>query len=381
MDYAGANRSMLIFHPAGIFFALAGIIAVVLPWLGLLSLADPRLAHIRLGLFGFGGTAICGYVMTAQKAWTGRAFPVPALLAGALALGARLASLGFPMAFWPVFLFSLPVALMILWPVLLARRWDKIPLAMVPLALVAAEVLLVDGWDIAGLLPSALAVLIFVVGSRLVSSFAAEARRRRDLSVPHRPPLWLGCILLGSGLLHQGGIGMLAMPATVLWIIIRSVDGYRLGQANRMLALGYAGLVPGMIAIAAARFGLVPHLVQVHALTMATMGPMILAVAARITMHRPAGAGLLPRRRHWTALVLISLAALTRGLAELSELAPILLVAAGIGWSAAWIFFLSAHLQALMQPAPFPLLSAERASRQTQIPHSKFSCDAGLTRP
>src|SRR5690606_2642353 len=147
----------------------------------LLQLADPRLAHIRLGLFGFGGMSICGYVMTAQKAWTGRAFPVPTLFAGALALGARLASLGSPMAFWPAFLLSLPVALMILWPVLRARRWDKIPLAMAALGLVAAEVMLVDGWDVASLLAIAFAILIFIVGGRSVSSFAAEARRRRDL--------------------------------------------------------------------------------------------------------------------------------------------------------------------------------------------------------
>lgn len=84
MEHAGASRSMLMFHPAGIFFALAATIAVVLPWLWLLPLADPRLAHIRLGLFGFGGMAICGYVMTAQKAWTGHAFPVPALFSGRL---------------------------------------------------------------------------------------------------------------------------------------------------------------------------------------------------------------------------------------------------------------------------------------------------------
>ncbi|MEW9612415.1 NnrS family protein [Shinella sp. S4-D37] len=368
MEHAGASRSMLMFHPAGIFFALAATIAVVLPWLWLLPLADPRLAHIRLGLFGFGGMAICGYVMTAQKAWTGHAFPVPALFSGALALGARLASLGSPMAFWPVFLLSLPVASMILWPVLRARRWDKIPLAMVPLLLVVAEAMLVDGWDIAGLLPIALAILIFIVGGRLVSSFAAEAHRRRDLSAPRRPPLWLGCILLGAGLLHQEDMGMLALLATALWIIARSVDCLRLGQANRMLGLGYAGLAPGMIAIAAVRFGLVPQLVQVHALTMATIGPMILAVAARITMRRSAGAELLPRRRHWAALMLIFFAALTRGLAELSGQAPILLAAAGFGWSTAWVLFLSVHMQALMQPAPFPLLSAERAARPVDVP-------------
>lgn len=363
VEGAGKKRSLLIFHPAGVFFVLAAVIAAVLPWLWFIPLADPRQAHIRLGLFGVGGLAICGYVMTAQKAWTGRAFPVPALFTGALALGARLASLGSPMTLWPLFLFSLPVALMILWPVLRARRWDKVPLAMVPLMLVAAEAILLHGWDIAGLLPMALAILIFIVGGRLVSSFAAEARRRRGLAALREPPLWLGCLILAVGLLSGGSMGMLALFATALWIIARSVFGFRLGQANRMLCLGYAGLAPGVLAIAAARSGLIPQLVQVHVLTMATMGPMILAIAARMTMRRSESAELLPHRRHWAALMLIFGAAIARGLAELPGQTPNWLAAAGLGWSAAWILFLSVHIQALMQPAPFPLLSAERAPR------------------
>ncbi len=120
VEEAGENRRLLIYHPAGVFFALAAAIAVTLPWLWFLPLEDPWLAHVRLGLFGFGGIAISGYIMTAQKAWTGRAFPVPALLAGGLALGGRLASLGFPAHLWPIILFSLPVAIMVAWPVL---RW------------------------------------------------------------------------------------------------------------------------------------------------------------------------------------------------------------------------------------------------------------------
>lgn len=74
--------------------------------------------------------------------------------------------------------------------------------------------LLVEGWDIAGALPSALAILIFIVGGRLVSSLAAEARRRRSLSAPHRPPLSLGYHLLGTGLLHPEGMGLLVLLAT-----------------------------------------------------------------------------------------------------------------------------------------------------------------------
>lgn len=368
MEKPGANRSLLIVHPAGVFFALAAAMAAALPWLWLLPLEDPRLAHARLGLFGFGGMAVCGYVMTAQKAWTGRRFPVPALCAGVLALGGRLASLGFPADLWPVLLLLLPVAAMILWPVLRAGRWDKAPLATVPLMLVAAEAMLLDRPDLVGLLPMAMAALVFVVGGRLVPSFAAEAHRRRGLGAPRRPPLWLGCVLLAAGLLHEGGVGTLALLAALFWVAAYGLDGLGLGPANRMLCLGYAGLVPGILAIVAARSGLAPQLVQLHVLTMATMGPMILAIAARVTMRRPAGAELLPRRRHWAALGLVVGAAVARGLAELPGQAPAWLTVAGLGWSAAWALFLSVHLPALTKAAPFPLLSAQRAAGPSNKP-------------
>ena len=360
MKDAVKSRLLLIFHPAGVFFALAAFTAAALPWLWLLSLEDPRLAHARLGLFGFAGTAICGYVLTAQKAWTGRQPPMPALFMAALALGARLTSLGFPRDLWPLMLLSLPVALMIPWPVFQARRWDKVPLAMVPLMLVAAEAWLLDRPDLAGLLPVAITTLVFIIGGRFVPSFVTEARRRRGRGALERPPLWLGSALLGAGLLQEGILGMLALIAAMLWVVVHSLDGLRLGQANRMLCLGYAGLVPGVLAIAAARSGMVPQLVEVHGLTMATIGPMILAVAARVTMRRPAGAELQPRRRHGGGLGLVFCAAVARVLAELPGQTPIWLTVAGIGWSAAWMLFLTAHLPALLKPAPFPVLSAMR---------------------
>ena len=355
-------RPLLAFHPAGVFFALAALMAAALPWLWLLPLSDPRLAHVRLGLFGFGGAAVCGYVMTAQKAWTGRPLPVPAPGIGALVLAARLASLCRPEALWPVLLPAPAFALAILWPVLRAGRWDKAPLAAVPLMLAAAEAMLPAHPGLAGLLPEAMAVLVFLVGGRMVPAFTAEARRRRGLGVPRRPPLWLGAALLGAGLLCPGIAGAGALVAAAFWVLCHSLDGIRFGKANRMLCLGYAGLVPGLIALAAARSGLVPHLAEVHVLTMAVMGPMILAVAARVSMRRAAGAELLPGRRHWIAFCLVFAAAAARVLAEVPGPSAVWLPAAGAAWSLAWLLFLSVHAQALTRPAPFPLLSASRSS-------------------
>lgn len=111
------KRSPLIFYPAGVFFALAAIVAIILPWLWLLPLADPGQAHVRLGIFGFGGMAISGYLLTAQRAWTGQEPPLPTLGLAALALGARMLALAEPQSIWLVCLPSLVVALAILLPV------------------------------------------------------------------------------------------------------------------------------------------------------------------------------------------------------------------------------------------------------------------------
>ena len=354
-------RPLLAFHSAGVFFALAALMAAALPWLWLLPLSDSRPAHIRLGVFGFGGAAVCGYVMTAQKAWTGRPVPLPALGVGALVLVARLASLCRPEALWPILLPAPALALAILWPLLRAGRWDKVPLAAVPLMLAAAEATLPVRPDLAGVLPGAMAVLVFLVGGRLVLAFTAEARRRRRLCLPRRPPLWPGAMLLGAGLLCPGIVGAGALVAAALWVLRHGLDGVRLGEANRMLCLGYIGLVPGLLTVAAARSGLVPYLVEVHVLTMAVMGPMILAVAARVSMRREAGAELRPRRRHWIAFCLVFAAAAARIMAEVAGPAVPWLSIAGAGWSLAWLLFLSAHAQTLTKPAPFPLLSAVRS--------------------
>jgi len=129
-----------------------------------------------------------------------------------------------------------------------------------------------------------------------------------------------------------------------------------------MLCLGYAALAAGLLGIVATRLGILPPLAQVHLLTMGTMGSMVAAVAARVSMRRIEDIGLVPLTRHWIALWLIFAATAARCLAEM--LTPhhnALMITAGILWSAAWLLFLSAHLAALGHPAPFPLLSAERA--------------------
>jgi len=361
----GSTRSPLIFHPAGVFFALAAIVAVILPWLWLLPLADPSQAHVRLGIFGFGGMSVSGYLLTAQRAWTGAELPLPTLGLAALALGARMLALAEPESVWLVCLPLLAVALAVLVPVLQARRWDKVPLALVPLGLVIAEGALVWQQIQAAVLPLAMGTLILAVGGRMIPAFLIEERRRRGLPQRHTAPVWPGLVMMGLGAASSGSAGTSALAIAALWVLRRAWTGVGAWPANRMLCFGYAALAAGLLGAVATRLGILPPLAQVHLLTMGAMGSMIMAVAARVSMRRVEGVSLMPLARHWIALWLIFAATGARCLAEMAAPHYALMIMAGIAWSTAWLLFLSTHLAALRDPAPFPLLSAERARVET----------------
>lgn len=353
-------RAALWRHPAGVFFTLAGIMAAALPWIWILPLDDPRLAHLRLGVFGFGGAAVVGYVLTAQRAWTGRDAPLGAPALGLLAIAARIVSLVRPEAVGALALPLFTIALAVLWPVVNARRWWRLPLASVPLALAVAEVAVIAGHLPASALLLAMAALILAVGGRAIPAFLAAEHVETAASMR----FWPGLALILAGIALGGTAwGTAALVLAALWVLTRLRGSSRAGPANRMLALAYAGLCPALVAQAAAGAGAIQALAAEHLLAMGVMGPMVLAFAARATMLRPPGSGLVPRRRHWLAFALLLLAAAIRAGAESAQDTAGWIALSGLLWSGGWIAFLSAHLPALARPAPFPVLSAARPAQ------------------
>jgi uncharacterized protein involved in response to NO len=357
---AGVTRAALGRHPAGVFFALAAALAVALPWVWLLPLGDPRLAHVRLGIFGFGGAAVAGYILTAQKAWTGRDAPLPAPVLGALALAARCAALVWPEAILPVTLPLLAVAGAVLWPVVSARRWARLPLGAVPLALVAAEAALTRGALPAGILPLAMAALILAVGGRAVPAFLAADAELAGTTPPRPAPHWPGLALVAAAMALAGPARAAMLSLAALWVLTRLRGFGPAGAANRMLALAYGGLAPALAALAAADAGLVRPAAAEHLVTMGVMGPMILAFASRTSMRRRPGRPLGPLRRHRIAFAAVVTAAVVRAGAEAAVDPAPWITLAGVIWSGGWLAFLAAHLPALARPAPFPVLSAAR---------------------
>lgn len=353
------KRRPLIFHPAGVFFALAAIVAATLPWLWLLPLADPGQAHVRLGIFGFGGMAVSGYLLTAQRGVDrGGGFPSAT---GAGCPGFRRANAGTGRA--TVGLAGVPT--------LAGRRAGD------PAARSAGKALgqgaagsratrpsdcggaLIWQRIAAAALPLAMGALILAVGGR-IAAFLIEEHRRRGLPQRLAAPMWPGLVMMGFGAASSGAIGTSALTITCGCSTGVRV-GLEHGPVNQMLCLGHTTLAAGLLGIVAARVGILPGLVQVHLLTMGTMGSMVPAVKARVLMRRVEDIGLMPLTRHWIAMWVIFAATGVRCLAELATPHDTLMTMAGIAWSTAWLLFLSAHLGALRHPAPFPLLSAERA--------------------
>lgn len=338
----------LVWHPAGLFFILSALSAMVLPWVWVMPLADPQ-THLRLALFGFAGAAVSGYVLTALPAWAGRGASIPAVLLAAMAIAARAMALVWPEAIAPLLPLVL-VACAILWPVLAARNWAKLPLAATPLALAGAEAMVTLGRLDGSYLPMALAALILTVGGRAIPAFLNAERKRRGQAAQTAGPVWPALAMMGLGLVSRSDW---ALALVAIWVLHRAAGGVGAGGANRMLCLAFAGLAPGLCAPMLH----IPPMVALHLLTLFAIGPMILAFTARITMERRNGS-LIPRRRHWAALALILTAAVLR---PWGETVPQALWLAGAAWSLAWALVLSVHLPALLRPAPFPVFSASQA--------------------
>lgn len=161
-------------------------------------------------------------------------------------------------------------------------------------------------------------------------------------------------------LLSRWVLGALVLIAVTLWVLYQVRGGFGAGPANRFLCFAYLGLVPVMLGMAATPAGLLIPRAELHLLTMGAMGPVILAIAARVAMRRPKDGQLVPRSCHWGALCLVFAATVARCVAEVAPRPEFWMIAAGVCWSTAWSLFLWAHLSMIGRPPAFPLLSAKR---------------------
>lgn len=356
----GGRTRSLARHPAGPFFAISAALAVALPWLWILPFEDPRQVHLRLGLFGFGGAAILGYVLTAMPAWTGRGPVLPLAALWMLFLAGRAAGLFWPWEVWPALLPQLALGGAVLAPVAAARLWARLPLAALPLLAGLAEAGVIAGAVAPRGIALAMAVLVLTVGGRMLPAFlAAEAARQGREPPAPRLPLWPAPVAAVLAIAWPPlGWPALMLVAAVMADRLRPALSPGAGGANRMLAIGWAWVLPGLALSLLVAEGPAMTAAE-HLITTGAMGGAIMATASRAAMRR-AGGGLRPGAGQMAAFALISLAAILRPLSSLSEAEAGWLAASGLVWSLGWALFLAVHLRAMARPAPFPVLSARR---------------------
>lgn len=369
-------------------FLLASLSALGVPavWLVPSGIGpDPIAWHLHELMFGMGGAAIGGYLLTALPNWTQQG-PVAPRITMAMGLLWGLSRLSFAFAdqipFAPaaagaeVYL----VALMALlgWRIVALRIWSKAWFVLMLAALAASDLRYLahlhahrDAHAAALQIVLAFALLIALVGGRAVPAFTESwlARQAAPGLVRDRPAL----SALAVGALVCGGLltiaerddaagAFLMLSGALLFVRMSGWQTWRSSRYPALLVLHLAwvwlpaGLLLVGLALTRPEWMAVPD--ALHALTMGAMGTMILAVMARSVMVRR-GDVLVLGKRLALAFALVWLSALFRVLAPfLPSTLPDPMHAAAVIWMAGWALFLWVYVASLREPAPRPVLSA-----------------------
>ncbi|GEK67172.1 NnrS family protein [Paracoccus denitrificans] len=389
-DHSGCQYLMLRHPIHGLWlaphrplFLLAGLWAVLVPLVWLVPPGmgpDPLSWHRHELLFGMGGAAVGGYLLTALPAWTGRPRVAPAATATMVALWftGRLAFLlGMPPPFAAIGAAAYFLALggLLSREVARAKAWRKLPLALAPFGLGCLEPLATGGFGPAAesaaqqLAPLFFALLISLVGGRAVAAFTRRWTSASLGNPSFADPRWLSgggflalltaiaallqdaSVLAGALLVVSGLLQLARMLAWRSWRCVRYPALLLLHLAWLWLPVGL--ILAGMAQLSAGGPGMATAL---HAMTMGAMGTMMLAIMGRAAMARKGGR-LLVSRPLAVAFCLIHASALIRLRMCCGDPEALLHLAASI-WMAGWALFLWDFRHALQGPIPRPVLSA-----------------------
>lgn len=368
----------LAFRP---FFLMIGgyAVAVVLAWGLYLSggvawpdVLPPRLRHGHEMLFGFGGGAVAGFLLTAVATWTGRP-PVAGTPLMALCGAWLLARVG---AFLPgdFGLRVLGLASLAFWAGLAglmarevlaarnARNYKVIPL-LVAFFMVEGAFFLSTDWREAALRAGLFLLLgmISLVGGRIIPAFTQNWLKLNRPEPAVRLPAFGRLDLASVGVTAVFGLGFVLWPearptgwAGIAAAVIQAVRVLRWkGWLARrepllwVLHVGYAWIPVGFGLLGLAGLGR-PSLFDagLHALGYGAVGTLILGVAARVALGHT-GRPLKASSAMTAAFLLVTLGALVRVLAPLGGGGPG--VSVGL-WLGAYGLFLIKYAPILLSP-------------------------------
>ena len=357
------------------FFLLAALWAGLVPlvWLVPGLVCDPVAWHRQELVLGFAGAAMAGYLMTALPHWTGVSGVKPGVTGALVAAWVLGRGLGLPclpdaLALAGLWLFPLGLTAALLLPVLAARTYGRVPMALAPLGLVAiAARMRLEGDGLTAAL--GMALLVALVGGRIIPAFLrarADGDTTSRLSVPvagRVADLTLALALaahlaglplrLTGGLLLAAGLGQ-ALRVTG-WALASALRGGGLDLLALLLAWAWLSAGLALVGLSHGFSASLPLPTALHGLTMGLMGSMILAVMARAWARRVPG-----------ALRLGPLLSLALALLHLATFLRLFLSDPGLSalcWSAGWALAAALALASLFRPMPRPVLSARRLPR------------------
>ena len=372
------------------FFLSAGIFAIasMALWVGALTDGWPLGGdsygalywHGHELLFGYGGAALAGFMLTAIPNWTGR-LPVSGLpLLGLLLLwlAGRVVMLSpdyfgvYPAAAIEAAFFP-TLAVLAAIEIIAGHNWKNLKIVLVLTFLSAVNLafhgLVVTGSDPQAVFRAAISgfvMLVAVVGGRMVPSFtrnwmakAGSATLPSPFDRADKAALVALAAALGAWTAtpEQVATACLCGVAAIL-------HGYRWSRWHGwrtwrqplllQLHLAYGFLPMGLALMALAALGIVSHFSALHVLTVGVIGNMTLAVMTRATLGHT-GRSLVASRRTTTAYAALVLAALLRPLAELvPEHYQHILAVSGACWIAAFTLFVVEYGPFLLAPRLTP---------------------------
>jgi uncharacterized protein involved in response to NO len=370
------------FRPFFLAAALLAALAVPL-WLLILvagtelpSFLPLVLWHGHEMLFGYATAVLAGFLLTATPSWSG----LPPVAGGPLAglallwLASRTASWfggGLPATAMIVDLAFLPALALAVAPHLQASaRRNLVFLPLLGALFMANLAVDLDG---VGQLPGLgsmafraaldlFALLIALIGGRVVPSFTANALKASGAAAQLRAFSWLDRAALGALIaMLLADLATLPRVAGALALAAAALNGLRMWgwHGHRTLGkpllwvlhLGYLWLAAGLAWKGLVDLtGFLPGSEALHGLAIGAVGTMTMAVMSRATLGHT-GRPLEAPRLATFGYLLISGAALVRLAAPLLPdlYLPALLTSASL-WSAAWLSFLAAFGSALIRP-------------------------------
>ncbi len=370
------------FFLLGIIYSMSPIILWILIWSGHLVLDWSRVPvhwHAHDMMMGLMAAAIAGFLLTAVANWTSRP-PVtgwPLAILVTFWLAGRLAILSPTLSAMADGLFWLLLCVLVARELFSARNKRNYKVLAVLIALSLSDVLFHAGElqvlpdiDLQRVLWAQLwlvIVLINVVGGRLIPAFTGNWLRRRapmgeELSPSSLPGSFgltdqvaIGLLLLfAASVIFQWPVAV-AIPLGVscfvaqLWRLLRWKFWLTLSDPLVwMMHLSYAWLVMGILLWTLSLAGVMSVSAAVHALTIGAITSMIISVGARAALGHT-GRALKSHYLLTCAVVLLSLAALTRIAAAIVGGALWLEMAAGL-WLLALLCFALRYVPILIGP-------------------------------